>query len=309
MYPLRLDLWGGLASQLSSLAYAQWILDNTQRNVELLFHPDGTTLRSLEIDGLVKCMASDGRLTMVEDAFVGARTADRGTPKSKSSREFARLIFKVRLSLSRFLMTISPFHVKKLAVMQEDLRRIRPWTRRVYGYPLDWSVIETELEVLASALARSNFPNFLSEGGQDDFIAVHWRLGDYLEHANANETHGALSPHSICAGISALNAPSGKTLRIYTDSAEMARALLGPFNIEHEIEFHSQGIWDDLYHMSRARWFLGSHSAVSVWAAFGVRRGNPNSQILLPHAWFRTPPRSLASIPRPPFDVYAASFI
>jgi len=295
MVPLKLEVWGGLASQLSSLAYASWLLTNTNREVHLRHHPQGTTDRQFEIPDLVSALDSSDRLHLVS-------TKPNGRIASRNSRNIlSRITRKINNQVQR---KISPLHINQIAIDHSHLAKVKRWTISVNGYPLDWELIQSQVSHIKHCIDSSSRVNFLSNAGSEDFLAVHWRLGDYLGHPAARMTHGIIGPAGIRNGISSLRLGTSVPIVVFTDSIETARRGLEQISISNPIEYRSGDIWDDLVGMSRGRWFLGSHSAVSVWAAIAIFSSNPKAEIRLPSVWYKKPPKGISNIPLPAFPKY-----
>jgi hypothetical protein len=295
MVPLKLDVWGGLASQLSSLAYASWLLDNTDRQIHLRHYSEGTTNRSFEIPDLVSALDSSGRLDLVS-------VPSNGRSNSSNSRDtIRRVVRQMGIQAQRHF---SPFHLNQISIDHSHLAKVKPWTISVKGYPLDWRLIRAQAHRIQYSIEISGRPNFLSNAGSEDFLAIHWRLGDYLRHPAARTTHGVIGPEGIRNGIYSLQVSSTTPIVVFTDSIEIARNGMKQISISNPIDYRSGDIWNDLVGMSRARWFLGSHSAVSVWSAIAISSCNPSAKIRLPNVWYKSPPKGISGIPLPPFPCY-----
>jgi hypothetical protein len=155
----------------------------------------------------------------------------------------------------------------------------------VSGYPTDYRIIEESWDLLSSMISSSGHPDFTSETGKEDTVAVHWRLGDYLQ----NNYHGAISATSLGNCLRYANTED-KQIKIFTDSPEIADNLVQNSQsfsgFRQNCEIFSGDIWSDLFEMTRSKVFVGSHSGVSFLAALALRSDNADSQTWLPDKWF-----------------------
>lgn len=307
MGPLLLYGWGGLASQLSSVVYACWLTKNTDRQVQLRLSSGGTTYRKIQVQDLIQKSGAHERISVRSTGNDMFRSYDAEND-SQTQRFVRRLVASGLPALVNQWQRFSPFHVVGDAIMKEDLERVGKYTRLIRGYPLDWQLIESECTSLSTILAASDYTNFLEGGGQDDFVAIHWRLGDYRRHPEAARTHGLIPVVSLENALSQMQLPN-VPVKVFTDEPDFASRELHSSGLGPRVSVQSGDIWSDLWSMSRAKWFIGSHSAVSLWAALGIRRGNPEARILMPDQWFLRRPRQARSIRLPTFETYAAGLI
>ncbi len=168
-------------------------------------------------------------------------------------------------------------------IRKVDLLALAGQRIRLHGYPIDFSVMEAVQDELSVALQSSGYPNFLRPTENRDTIAVHWRLGDYVN----NHFHGVVTACSLVQGLDLLH-PDWKAqgLEIYTDSPNLLRnKRIGSMLANPKII--SGDIWNDLYRMSSAGYFLGNHSGISQWAALSILARKDAARVVLPFNWFR----------------------
>lgn len=274
---LRIHVWGGLAGQLSGLSTAIWAERNLKRKIVLVFHTGGISRYEFllgEVLGSIQYVQIDDHADLV-DRKKEYRLFARGLASLK-----ARMKLVVRRPLKR-----AGFIREGDAIDRELLRSVKPWTVVVRGYPSDWGIAQDSLAELQRRLSNFKESNFL-QPAENFFLALHWRLGDYLQHPEANALHGTISPSSIGETIRDLVEPS-VPVRIYTDDASEARKRMVSLGLPNSITIHSSDIWTDMFEMSSGRWFVGSNSGVSVWVALAMS-GHMVKSAYLPSFWFKS---------------------
>jgi hypothetical protein len=141
----------------------------------------------------------------------------------------------------------------------------------VRGYHSDLRVIQETWQLLEKQFDKSSLRNFTIGGGGDETIAIHWRLGDYLNNPHANFTHGTVSVDSIVSCLRKVSAEFEiSDVRVFSDSPDLAKSQLINYRDEFNFTFEFGEIWDDLFEMSRSKVFIGSHSSISTWAAISI---------------------------------------
>jgi hypothetical protein len=280
---LWVHTWGGLAGQLSGLGTALWIRGALRRRVGIAFHEGGVTRRRWEIPDL--CVGLPVRSISEPALEPGEVIAPRGR------RWRVRLQGRVRRQLLAMESTMGLATVKE-HLSRDDLLRTTARTRHLVGYPSDWSVIQDSVMDVRARIASSGRPNFLDGPGCQEWVAVHWRLGDYLTSREISSHHGVVCLESILGCIAAL--PSRWPVRLFSDSPELAHAqvLASKSSLAERIEVMPRStIWNDLYQMSRARCFVGTNSGVSAWTALAVAQAT-GGRAFLPDRWLLADPGS-----------------
>jgi hypothetical protein len=176
----------------------------------------------------------------------------------------------------------SDFFQRKFAteVISEDQLRLAKPGEKIWGYPTDFQIVEKSWPYL-SKLISTHVSNFAKNCGQEDSVAIHWRLGDYIN----NDFHGAVSWTSIARCLNYAN-PNGFPVRIFTDSPDVAQHVLYESKIDTEIEVFSYDIWTDLYLMTRSKIFIGTQSGVSFLAALAIQESSDFARTWFPNRWF-----------------------
>lgn len=268
---LDVHAWGGLAGQLSALSTCLWIEEHLARETRLVFHEGGVSRRPLVIGPLMQGIP----VKIVSEPFEFNLDGSPG-PHPGLSR---RLLLRLRRGRLAFLSSVG------LAVVGDSLGKeaLQALPRRVgtvFGYPSDWRIMGETSSAIANRLSSATIPNFLAHAGEEDSIAVHWRLGDYLASSRTLATHGLVSPVELAQAIKAL--PEEIPIKVFSDSPELVEySLRGSTMLAQRAEVILEpDIWKTMFKMTRSRYFIGTNSGISMWAALAVDRAG--GKTLLP---------------------------
>lgn len=277
---ITLHSFGGLGAQLLVCSYAAWIGTNLQRDVHVVCHTGGISLRRIEVSSLLetKTFSRLGVTHSVVDDY----------PRKSAVARLRRLKSSIFHRLRSGESAPHPSGVMEPPVATlESLGQMDVLETDVVGSLLDWRVPEAVLPVLESALLEAGLPNFLGSPEQQNVVAAHWRLGDYLLADAATEFHGVVSPNSLAQAIRYANRTMSDRVVVVTDSPEVARPALVESGLVDSLEIRSTSIWADLQLLSGADALVCSHSSVSMWAALSQGyRGNASS-VLMPDRFTR----------------------
>lgn len=278
---LSLHAWGGLGGQILALAYAVWITKHHKRAVKLIFHDGGASLRPLELSDVLE---SD----YIKNMNITYTKVHDFTANSSADTAFGILSSKMK----QILKPVKAYVFKKMKIRPKtyilpditmsEIIHLSPETIELNGYTTDYSVFEEVQTEICEALQYSNQPNFLLNGGQDNSLSIHWRLGDYIN----NPFHGTVTFESISGAIGLLKLPPKTPITLYTDSPSIALKLVKESGFVRDIEIKSSTIWNDMFQMSRSKYFIGNHSAVSLLVSLSIQSGNPETSIFFPSKWF-----------------------
>lgn len=288
-----LSVPGGLAGQLFAVAYGAWISKKLGKTAHIQFHDIGTEIAKFGLGNLLETpkarnlglsysqvagnwppmsswnfsirnavptvLKSSLPVRLAKGAFLGTRGAYQGWLEERSS-PLAEMNFPV---------------ITKGRLIKAQLGEV------IVGYPTDYQIVEEAWDILSALVQDSDMLDFSDDCGLEESVAIHWRLGDYVQ----NNVHGAVSWTSL---ETCLRNSGGSKLpvKIFTDSPEIAREAVGTRLDDRPHEFISNQIWEDLVGMTRSKIFIGTHSGVSVLAAMALRNENPDSRTWLPHRWF-----------------------
>jgi len=291
---LTLVVPGGLAGQLFAVGYGAWISKKRGEGVHIIFYDVSTSISKFGVQGVLDSQVATTlgvTYSLVQESWPPGLTK---SPIQKVLSLASR--FKKRWLLED-IQAVSPAANltskdsaadKKLLLWGPTTHIISPERlitapagSIICGYPTDYRIIEESWNLLASMIAASSYPDFAHETGSNDTVAVHWRLGDYIQ----NECHGAVAWKSLSNCLKYAN-KEDMPVRIFTDSPDLAERTILESQGSCEYEIVSSDIWSDLFSMTRSRVFIGSHSGVSFLAALALRSDNPLSVTWLPNAWF-----------------------
>ena len=286
---VSLSVPGGVGGQLWAVCYAAWIFEKKGLHTQINFYNTGTAISGFGLAPLLETDAAKA-LGITYSQRIGSLDWNgnrRGTltylARQVAGHTKAWALFRDTLGAQRRsrLDSSQPFtDVKTGTITLETLQNLKHGEHLI-GYPSDCRVIEEAWEMIPRMIEESGLPNFVKDTGTENSVAVHWRLGDYVD----NPIHGSISWKSLEKCIDE-NVGRGLAVKIITDSPSLAEELVGDSVKSRSISFLSSDIWSDLFEMTRSKIFVGSHSAVSFLAALALRMDNPSAMTCLPDKWF-----------------------
>jgi len=280
---------GGLAGQIFAVGYGAWISKNLRLPVHINFYDVGSEISQFGVEALVLSQTARDLCISYSQITGNPNWASAASsPFTMWARERAR---NTRMwALLRSAYRAVPLKEgnsggrtrrgKPPVITLETLQSVTPGQHLV-GYPTDYRVIEEAWQSVSGMIQESRLPNFAQDTGKEDSLAIHWRLGDYVN----NDTHGSInwSTFEDCVvDITGEETP----IKIFTDSPVLAKSLVGSSLGGRKISYFSGDIWSDLFEMTRSKIFIASHSGVSFLAAIALRSDNSNSETWLPDRWF-----------------------
>jgi hypothetical protein len=135
----------------------------------------------------------------------------------------------------------------------------------------------------------------------NDYVAIHWRAGDYglqasPQHPDGNHYHPRMAMDYY--GPAMAQFPGAKFL-VFSDDIPLAREMFGS-GVEYSIE---KDYLNDFRLMKRCRHFIIANSSYSAMAA--ILGEAPDKKVVAPYPWFGGP--YLASLD--PKDIYSPGWI
>ena len=240
---LKIHCWGGLGSQLLALNYYLRIAEKfPNKRVVLVLHTGGITARNSEIDFL----SSKVNMLKVDDFY------DNFDKKIIQNRRF--------VSLKTLLKTLIKFlgdYFKFIITDDNKVYLIRPWTYSVRCTYTSNSLRKQDIVHMAEILGIT------SNSSEPNFTGVHYRMGDL-----PTLKPSALVPlDSISKVINDLVKDGAviDKVRIYSDSIIENSNLQLPKEIDSE--WKSVDTLQTISELSKARYFIGTSSKVSLWVA------------------------------------------
>lgn len=289
---LTLAVPGGLAGQLFAIGYAAWISSNRQVPVHIQFHHLGSGIGRLGAVGVLET-------EQARKLGISFSEVDQLWPPSSRTQHFASrftvdsILRAARASTFGIYAALQKLHtgqgMRSSPVVSYPLTASNlldaPLGSIISGYPTDYRIIEESWGLLSSMISSSGYPDFVQGTGKEETVAVHWRLGDYVQ----NKYHGTISGGSLSNCLKYANTED-LPIKIFTDSPDLVEQAISKSSLRSRLgqdyEVLSGDIWSDLFGMTRSKVFIGSHSGVSFLAALALRSDNVNSETWLPNKWF-----------------------
>ena len=283
---LTLAVPGGLAGQIFAVGYGAWISTRLNQRVHLQFHDVGTSIAKFGVAEL--CETPTAKTLGITYSQVSG-----GWPPSMGSRVSSKLKSTLVGGVTQAMLRGGALELERRrrgnnvnasrfidgVITKQDLESAKPGST-VVGYPSNLQIIEDSWLELSQIITESGLPDFSSQTATEDSIAIHWRLGDYV----GNHTRGAVDWASLENCVKG-SCETGLPLKIFTDSPDLAKKVIGNNSRSNEIEIISGKIWSDLQQMTRSRTFIGTNSGVSFLAALARVEDNDEARIWLPKQW------------------------
>jgi hypothetical protein len=240
---LKIHCWGGLGSQLLALNYylrVQEIFPG--KRIILVLHTGGITARSSEIDFL----SSKINLLKVDDYRDSLNSKQLHKSGSKSIFNFIKIYIKFLANFFRFVITDD-----------RKVFKVRFWTYSVRCTYTSNILKKQDIVHMADTLGID------SNSSEKNFLGVHYRLGDL-----PTLKPSALVPlNSISIVVNKLIKMGVvfDKVKIFSDSIKDNSNLQLPKEIDSE--WISIDTLQTIQELSKARYFIGTSSKVSLWVA------------------------------------------
>jgi hypothetical protein len=116
-----------------------------------------------------------------------------------------------------------------------------------------------------------------------DSVVIHYRLGDKKaagHYPKDFNTDAIIDPKAFAEVLWKAGLQDHKNITVVSDEPLLAKSLLGQVNVKANISSKTGNIWDDIYIMSQASFFIGSNSQVSKFASICVEHNGGKSYLL-----------------------------
>ena len=255
---LKIHCWGGLGSQLLALNYYLRVQElYPRKRIILVLHTGGITARNSEIDFL----SNKINLLKVDDYRAGSNDKQSHTTDSNSIFNFVKASIKSLANYFKFVIT-------------DDKRvlKVKFWTFSVRCTYTSSIIKKQDIAHMADILGIT------SNSLEQNFTGVHYRMGDL-----PTLKPSALVPlDSISKVINDLVKDGAviDTVRIYSDSIVENYNLQLPKEID--TEWKSVNTLQTISELSKAHYFIGTSSKVSLWVVIFRWALNTPGDVYLP---------------------------
>jgi len=116
-----------------------------------------------------------------------------------------------------------------------------------------------------------------------DSVVIHYRLGDKKaagHHPTDFNADAIIDPIAFAEVLKKAGLQDHKNITVVSDEPLLAKSLLSQVNVKANISSKTGSIWDDIYIMSQASFFIGSNSQVSKFASICVENNGGKSYLL-----------------------------
>ena len=255
---LKIHCWGGLGSQLLALNYYLRITEKfPNKRVVLVLHTGGITARNSEIDFL----SSKVNMLKVDDFY------NNFDKKLIQNKRFV----SIKTLLKTFIKFLGDFF-RFMITDDNKVYLVRPWTYSVRCAYTSNVLRKQDVVRMADILGIT------SNSSEQNFTGVHYRMGDL-----PTLKPSALVPlDSISKIINDLNKAGAviDKVRIYSDSIIENSNLQLPKEIDSN--WKSVDTLQTISELSKARYFIGTSSKVSLWVAIFRWALNTPGDVYLP---------------------------
>jgi hypothetical protein len=240
---LKIHCWGGLGSQLLALNYylrVQKMFPGKQ--IILVLHTGGVTARGSEIDFL----SSKINLLKVDDYRASSNSKHLHNSGSKSVFSFIKLCIKFIANYFRFVITD-----------ERKVFKVRFWTYSIRCTYISNVLRKQDIVHMAGILGID------SNSSEQNFLGVHYRMGD-LPTVKPSALVPLNSISIVINEICKAGAVFDK-VKIFSDSIVDNSNLQLPKEIDSE--WTSVDTLQTIRDLSKAKYFVGTSSKVSLWVA------------------------------------------
>ena len=284
---LHLKLSGGSMAQCLGLMNGLFASQKLNRPLKISYYPYSTgtfwpfaikpLLNSSEILDLD--VGTRG-LKLSKEVEVGKILTDH--PLMTKNFSYEKLLSLLR----RFrLEPVLQFMRRELAVMGSARRiiDINGYYRTISGGFAVLNVPEVN-KLMHQRFQVANLKSpFSSNINTTDSVVIHYRLGDKKAagyHPSDFNADAIIDPKAFAEVLKEAGLQDHKNITVVSDEPLLAKSLLGQVNVKANISSKSGSIWDDIYIMSQASFFIGSNSQVSKFASICVENNGGQSYLL-----------------------------
>ena len=255
---LRIHCWGGLGSQLLALNYYLRVQElYPRKRIILVLHTSGITARNSEIDFLSNRI----NLLKVDDYRAGSIHKQSRASTSKPKYYFLKVFIKSLANYFRFVITDD-----------KKILKVKFWTFSVRCTYTSNILRKQDIVQMADILGIT------SNSSDQNFTGVHYRMGD-LPTLKPSALVPLDSVSKVINNLVKVGAVIDK-VRIYSDSIIENSNLQLPKEIDSE--WKSVDTLQTISELSKAHYFIGTSSKVSLWVAIFRWALNTPGDVYLP---------------------------
>ena len=255
---LKIHCWGGLGSQLLALNYYLRVQElYPRKRIILVLHTGGITARNSEIDFLSNRI----NLLKMDDYRAGSIHKQSRASTSKPKFYFLKVFIKSLANYFRFVITDD-----------KKVLKVKFWTFSVRcTYTLN-ILRKQDIVHMADILGIT------SNSSDQNFTGVHYRMGD-LPTLKPSALVPLDSVSKVINDLVKAGAVIDK-VRVYSDSILENSNLQLPKEIDSE--WKSVDTLQTISELSKAHYFIGTSSKVSLWVAIFRWALNTPGDVYLP---------------------------
>ena len=246
MPSIKIHCWGGIGSQLFTLALALDLNKRyPKRPIKFIFHTGGVTRRSLEIDFLPEKFRYE-----VKDDFIEIKVV-------KNNNKFH--IRKKLIGLLRIVALKSNF----LSSSNNDaeFNKIKFWVFSIRGHYSLREISKGTADTILN-LYRDNRNLSTKKNITKSEIALHYRLGD-LYYSNIKDYIDVNLISNLI--IQLCGKYKVTSIDIYSDSVTKAIDLLKEFAIPCKVNSVQSSSFETINLLLDYKYFIGTNSKISIW--------------------------------------------
>lgn len=242
---LRVHSWGGLGSQLFALSLLFELKKRfPSREMLLIHHTSGISQRLFELDSILDTSI---KLRVIDDynllSHNNSKTNHKKKLKTFSTKKFKSILEGTRLSINYD--------------QNKDPNSIKPWTVMIRGHYSDTLVSKDFYSYCINKL------NCTKQKATSNSLIIHYRLGDLINLPGKS----IIPPDNLIEKVKQISKNENFTkIVIYSDSINEAQNKLLPIEkLFSEVEYSSKPTIEVVRNSINAKYFVGTHSKVSIW--------------------------------------------
>ncbi len=272
---IRVHCWGGLGSQLFAWAFfEELILRFPKRRIKIYLHTGGVTNRASEIDFLFE----EDEISNIED-FLNP-ISDTSLSKAKLHTSISLNILKA--SIIKLLLFLG---ILSYAEDSEIAKKIKPWVISIRGHYSYFKITKETIRRMHLRALQHSLDFFPLNLEYENFLGLHYRLGDLLILDTKSHIEFPIIFHEVIEKYDL--AKTVDSLVIFSDSPTMVTREIRDVELNLPIIIPSKNTWDTIQDLTKATYFVGTNSKISLWIVILRYFHEANSWNFLPEGLHR----------------------